>query len=138
MADDEDLEADYGPSPSQAQLAIMQVVWERGEATVADVWKTLAEARPVARNTIQTMMTRLEEKGWLQSKTEGRAFLYRAARTREQVLGGMVKRLLDSAFGGSAEGLILTLLKERGVSQDEAKRIRKMIDGVKKTQRSDE
>ena len=137
MADDEEVGGVDGASPSQAQLAIMQIVWDRGEATVADVWKTLAEVRPVARNTIQTMMTRLEEKGWLKSRAEGRAFLYRAVRPREQVLGGMVKRLLDSAFGGSAEGLILTLLKERGVSPDEAKRIRKMIDGARKTERSD-
>ena len=115
----------------------MQVVWDRGEATVAEVWKALSAARPVARNTIQTMMTRLEEKGWLHSRAEGRAFHYRAARTREEVLGGMVKRLVDSAFGGSAEGLILTLLKERGVSPDEAKRIRKMIDGARKPERSD-
>ena len=60
------------------------------------------------------MMTRLEEKGWLRCSTEGHAFRYQAARTREQVLGGMVKRLLDSAFGGSAEGLILTLSKSAG------------------------
>ena len=49
----------------------------------------------------------------------------------------MVKRLVDSAFGGSAEGLILTLLKERGVSPEEAKRIRKMIDGARKPERGD-
>jgi len=137
MADDGGVEAADAAAPSRAQLAIMQVVWDRGEATVAEVWKTLSGARPVARNTIQTMMTRLEEKGWLHSRAEGRAFLFRATRTREEVLGGMVKRLVDSAFGGSAEGLILTLLKERGVSPDEAKRIRKMIDGARKTERSD-
>jgi len=140
MADDEkaETEDEYGPSPSEAQLAIMQVVWDRGEATVGEVWKTLAAERPVARNTIQTMMTRLEERGWLRCSTEGRAFRYRAALSRERVLGGMVKRLLDSAFGGSAEGLILTLLKERGVSQDEAKRIRKIIDKARKTEGSDQ
>ena len=137
MADDEAESGADAPAPSRAQLAIMQEVWDRGEATVAEVWKALSGARPVARNTIQTMMTRLEEKGWLHSRAEGRAFLYRAAKTREEVLGGMVRRLVDSAFGGSAEGLILTLLKERGVSADEAKRIRKMIDGARKAGRSD-
>ena len=51
MAGEEEVEekSDYGPSPSQAQLAIMQVVWDRGEVTVGEVWKTLAEVRPVAR-----------------------------------------------------------------------------------------
>ena len=117
---------------TEAQLAIMRAVWDRGEATVADVREALAVDRPLARNTVQTMMTRLEEKGWLRRTAEGRAFRYAAAQPRERVLGGLVRRLLDSAFGGSAEGLIMTLLTERGVSRDEAKRIRKMIDEARR------
>ncbi|WP_165252077.1 BlaI/MecI/CopY family transcriptional regulator [Paludisphaera soli] len=131
-----DDEADgQAPALSEAQLAIMRVVWDRGEATVAEVWKALAAERTLARNTVLTMMTRLEEKGWLRRTAEGRAFRYAAAQPREQVLGGLVGRLLDTAFGGSTEGLILTLLKERGVSRDEAKRIRKLIDEARKTEK---
>jgi BlaI family penicillinase repressor len=116
------------PSLSEAQLEIMNVVWDRGEATVAEVWRTLSARRQVARNTVQTMMTRLEEKGWLRSRSEGNAFRFAAARPREATLGTMVRRLVDTAFGGSAEGLILALLDGRGVSRAEADRIREMID----------
>ncbi len=116
------------PPLSEAQMEIMNVVWEQGEATVSTVWKSLAARRPVARNTVQTMMVRLEEKGWLRCSNEGHAFRYRAAKPRDDFLGGMVEHLVDSAFGGSAEGLVLALLNGRGVTPEEVRRIRRMID----------
>jgi BlaI family transcriptional regulator, penicillinase repressor len=116
------------PPLSEAQLEIMNVVWERGEATVAEVWKALAGRRRVARNTVQTLMARLEEKGWLLCQAEGHAFRYRAAAPREATLGALVRKLVDTAFAGSAEGLVVALLDGRGVSKDEAERIRAMID----------
>jgi BlaI family penicillinase repressor len=124
------------PPLSQAQLEIMNVVWEQGEATVSTVWKALAAQRPVARNTVQTMMVRLEEKGWLRCSTAGHAFRYQAAKPREEVLGGMVQRLVDSAFGGSAEGLVLALLHGRGVTPAEVQRIRRMIDQADKEKKT--
>src|SRR5436305_1271192 len=126
-------EPEGGRSPlSEAQLEIMNLVWDRGEVTVAEVWKALAARRKVARNTVQTMMVRLEEKGWLTSQTEEHAFRYRAAVPREAVQGMMVRRLLDSAFGGSAEGLVMALLDGRGISKAEADRVRAMIQGAEK------
>ena len=112
---------------SEAQLEIMNLVWDHGEVTVADVWKALMLRRRVARNTIQTMIVRLEERGWLHCQSEGHAFRYRAAVPREAVQGMMVRRLLDSAFGGSAEGLVLALLEGRGISGAEAQRVCAMI-----------
>ncbi len=121
-----------GPEPlpplSEAQMEIMNVVWDRGEATVADVWKVLSARRRVARSTVLTMLTRLEQKGWLNCDEEGHAFRYRAALPREATLGTMVRRLIDTAFGGSAEGLVMALLHGRGVSKEEARKIKKMID----------
>ena len=121
-------ERDPLPPLSQAQLEIMNVVWDHGNVTVADVWKTLSKHRKVARNTILTMLTRLEEKGWLQRDSEGHAHQYRAALPREATLGSMIKQLVESAFGGSAEGLMLALLQGRGVSKEEAAKLRAMID----------
>jgi BlaI family penicillinase repressor len=121
-------EPDPLPPLSEAQIEIMNVVWERGEVTVADVWKALTARRKVARNTVLTMITRLEEKGWLCRDDAGHAFRYRAAVPREATLGTMIRRLVDTAFGGSAEGLVMALLHDRGVSKEEAKRIRAMID----------
>jgi BlaI family penicillinase repressor len=116
------------PPLSEAQIEIMNVVWDRGEVTVADVWKALSARRKVARNTVLTMISRLEEKGWLLRDDAGHAFRYRAASPREATLGTMIRRLVDTAFGGSAEGLVMALLHGRGVSKEEAARIRAMIE----------
>ena len=115
------------PPLSEAQMEIMNAVWNRGEVTVADVWKALSARRKVARNTVLTMIVRLEEKGWLIRDTSGHAHRYRAAMPREATLGTMIERLVDTAFVGSAEGLVMALLHGRGVSKEEAKRIRAMI-----------
>jgi predicted transcriptional regulator len=123
-----------GQAPlSEAQLEIMNLVWDAGEVTVADVWKALSARRGVARNTVQTMLTRLEERGWLESRADGHAFRYRAAVPRRSVQGILVRRLLDSAFGGSAEGLVLALLEGREISRAEARRIRAMIQKAEQT-----
>ena len=112
---------------SGAQLNIMNLVWDNGEVTVAGVWQVLSKRRTVARNTVQTIMTRLEEKGWLRHRVEGNRFLYSAVPERAGVLKKMVSQLVDTAFGGSAEDMMMALLDSRGVSPDEAARIRKMI-----------
>ncbi len=109
-------------------MDIMGAVWDRGEVTVADVWKAVTARRKVARSTVLTMITRLVDKGWLCCDEEGHAFRYRAAVPREATLGTVVRRLVDTAFGGSAEGLVMALLHGRGVSKEEARRIKKMID----------
>jgi len=120
------------PALSEAQLEIMQIVWERGGATVGEVWKELDARRTLARNTVLTLMDRLVQKGWLSRKPQGQAFQYRATVPRERALGGVVRRLVDTAFGGSAEGLVMTLIDSGGLSADEAARIRKLIDAARR------
>jgi predicted transcriptional regulator len=109
-------------------LEIMRVVWDRGEVAVGEVWGALSQQRPVARNTVQTVITRLAQKGWLKHRKQGRAFVYRAAAPRDATLRGMVRRLVDTVFSGSAEGLVLAMLEGRSLSREEADRIRKLID----------
>jgi predicted transcriptional regulator len=124
------------PPLSEGQIEIMNVVWDHGEVTVAEVWKALCVRRKLARNTVLTMITRLEEKGWLCRDDAGHAFRYRAAVPRDRALRTVVRRLVDTAFGGSAEGLVMALLQGRGVSKDEAARIRAMIDHAEGGKRS--
>jgi predicted transcriptional regulator len=120
------------PALSDGQLEIMQVVWEKGEVTVSEVWETLAARRDVARNTVLTLMDRLEKKGWLSRHADGQTHRYRAAVSRQSTLGDVVHRLVETAFSGSADSLMLALLEGRGVSEDEAKRIRALIDKARK------
>ncbi|SRR5579883_2563586 len=116
------------PALSESQLEIMQLVWGGGEVTVTDVWNVLTQRRQVSRNTVLTLMDRLEKKGWLKRRADGQTHYYTAAVPRATTLGQLVHRLVDAAFVGSAEGLVLALLEGRGVSDEEARRIRQLID----------
>lgn len=118
---------------SAAQLQIMQIVWTRGEVGVAEIWQELSARRAVARNTVQTTLSRLQAKGWLKHRQVGNAFLYSAAQPRRRVIGRLVARLVESAFGGSPSGLVLSLLEEGRLSHDETRRIREMIDAAEKS-----
>jgi BlaI family penicillinase repressor len=123
------------PVPLSArQLEIMNIIWARGKATVAEVWEEMAAKHNLARNTVQTLMTRLEEKGWLGRVDEGQAFRYFARRRREATLREMVEQMVDLAFAGSADSLVMALLEGRGVSADEAERIRAMIAQAERSQ----
>ena len=113
---------------SRGQLEIMNQFWDRGELGVAEVWKLLGQRRRIARNTVQTTLTRLAEKGWLHVRSEGNAYLFRAARPRNSVVRGMVGQLIDTVFEGSTSRLIATMLENRRISTEEAERIRELID----------
>ena len=116
------------PPLSEGQLEIVQIVWDHGEVTVGDVWRALTKRRPVSRNTISTMITRLEEKGWLRQRVKAGSNYYSAAYPREKVLARLVRRFVDAAFRGSAEGLVLALLEGGRLSSEEVERIRAMLE----------
>ncbi len=121
--------ADSSPL-TDAQREIMEIVWESGEVTVSEVRHALAQRRELARNTVQTMIVRLEERGWLKHREEGRAFVYSAKRPRTVSLGAKVAQMVDRLFAGSPEEMVTALIEYRGLSPDEAKRIRDMIEQV--------
>lgn len=125
------------PPLSAAQLEIMNVVWDRREVTISEVWQELCRQRKVARATVQTVIGRLEEKGWLRHRNVGQAFFYSAVYSRDATQSRLVNDLVDAAFDGSVEGLVWALLKGRGVSPEESMRIQKMINEAarKKAQR---
>jgi BlaI family penicillinase repressor len=112
------------------QLEIMNLFWEHGELGVAQVWQMLSSQRAIARNTVQTTLKRLADKGWLQARAQGNAFYFRAARPQKTTLRGMLGQLLDGAFGGSPSGLVMALMESRRISPAEAQRIRELIDGM--------
>ncbi len=113
---------------TETQREIMEIVWQRGEVTVSQVRQALAKKRRVARNTVQTMIVRLEEKGWLRHREQGRTFIYSAARPQTTSLGAKVVQLVDRFFAGSPEDMVTALIEYRGLSPAEAERIRTMID----------
>ena len=126
------------PPLSEAQTEIMNLVWEHDEVTLALLCDGLAPRRDLARNTVQTQLTRLVEKGWLRHRSEGKAFYYRATVPREKAQLRVVERLVETVFGGSAEGLVFTLLGGRKLSKAEADRIRALIEKAETSAESTE
>jgi BlaI family penicillinase repressor len=106
----------------------MNLFWEQGELGVAQVWGLLSARRKVARNTVQTTLTRLVERGGLKARVEANAFYVRSARPRRSTLRGILSQLVDTVFAGSATGLVMALLEDRRLSPEEAQRIRELID----------
>ncbi len=113
---------------TEVQREIMEIVWQHGPISVSEVHEQIAQRREVARNTVQTLMVRLEEKGWLTHVEEGRRFMYTAAKPRSKSLGARVAQLIDGLFGGSAEQMVNALIEYRGLSETELQNIRHMID----------
>ena len=93
------------------ELSIMQVIWTRGESSVADVQNELASS--FAYTTVQTMLNSLEKKGKLKRRMVGRAFVYSAMVSESAAVGQGVRDLIDRMFGGSAEELVMSLLRNR-------------------------
>ncbi len=110
-----------------AQLELMQLVWERGEVSASDAHEALAARRPVAPTTVMTLLQRLERRGWLVHRVEGRAHVYRAAKDKQRSVGAILRRLRDVAFGGSIESLVASLLDAGDVSADEIRRLKKRL-----------
>jgi BlaI family transcriptional regulator, penicillinase repressor len=115
------------PTLSETQLEIMNIIWEHEECSVAAVWNVLKDRRGVSRNTIHTLIVRLEEKGWLTHREGSNGFFYTATVSRGEVQRSSIETLIDTVFNGSAESLVLTLLDGGPVSKAEAERIRQLI-----------
>ena len=104
----------------------MKVVWDLESATVRDVYEALLKRRKVAYTTVMTMMNILEEKGYLKKKQADRAYLYRPAQPKRQVIGAMVKDFVNRVFNGSAEPLLVHLVEEHGLSEKDLEEIARL------------
>lgn len=112
---------------AELQLAIMQVLWERGEATVAEVRLALQPGRQLAHTTVGTMLAKMEEKGQVAHRSDGRVNIYRARIKQEQVSRTMVSQLAERLFAGDVTEMMCHLLDGSNVSRDELARLKKLI-----------
>ena len=113
------------------QLQIMQVLWERELARVSDVHDALGADR-FAYTTIATMLRKMEDRGLVKHKTEGRKFLYRSAIGPQTVTRRLTTDLLDRVFAGSLADMMSHLLTSRDISEDELRRLENLISERKK------
>jgi BlaI family transcriptional regulator, penicillinase repressor len=109
------------------QLIIMQVLWQRGEATVAEVREALRATRPLAHTTIGTMLAKMERKGQVSHRCDGRVNVYRATVQREKVSRSMVADLAERLFAGDVTQLVSHLLDGCEVSPEELARLKALI-----------
>lgn len=119
------------PELSPSQREIMEIVWSRGEVSARQVREELAGQRDLARNTVRTLLERMEAKGWLTHRIDGRTHLYSALRPREATVRDKVRELIDSVCGGSPVTLLTAMLDDRALSDQEIDRIRRMLSEAK-------
>ena len=114
------------------QLKIMKVLWERGEASVAEIHRAVGKPRDLAYTTIATMLRKMEVRGLVAHRTEGRIFVYRAVVDAASVTQNMSAHLLDRLFAGSLADMVCHLLSTREISREELAKIEKLIADRKK------
>ena len=109
------------------QLAIMRVLWNHGQATVAEVHEALEPERGLALTTIATMLTKMEKKGVVDHHAEGRRFIYRPLVSESQVRRSMVADLTSQLFRGDVTALVNHLLSEYEIDDRELTQLRELI-----------
>jgi len=114
------------PTFTDRELDVMAILWERGPSTVAEVRERLPD--PLAHNTVLTVLTVLEDKGYVTHTEEGKAHRFRALVKRETAGATATSRVVEKLFGGSTERLITHLVTERSVTADELRRLRRLLD----------
>jgi BlaI family penicillinase repressor len=113
---------------SPAETEILRLVWQLGVATVQQIHEALPTNRKVAYKTVQTLLRRLEEKGYLTHKTEGKAHVFCPAVKREAVIKRTVLDFLDRLFGGDPRPLMQFLAREGRIDAEDVEELRKLID----------
>lgn len=110
------------------ELEIMKVVWNRQPVTVRDVYEVLLRRRQIAYTTVMTMMNVLETKKYLKKRMEDRAYVYQPTRPRSHVIKAMVREFVDRVFDGSAQPLLVQLVKDRRLSKKELEDLARTIE----------
>jgi predicted transcriptional regulator len=113
-----------------AELRLMKVLWTRGESAVSDMVAATADDGPLAYTSVLTTIRILEQKGYVEHRQEGRAFLYNACIGEEEASRSEVRHVLQRFFGNSRERLLLSLLGDDEISPDELRRLKEAIAAV--------
>ena len=115
------------------QLKIMKFLWERGDATVAEVHQAITRERGLAYTTVATMLRKMEGRRLVKHRVEGRSFVYRPAVAADAVTRSMADHLIDRLFEGSMADLVGHLLSHREVSREELSKLELLIAKRKKS-----
>jgi len=118
--------------PTDQELEILKVIWQRGQATVREVYQDLLKQRKIAYTTVLTMMGILERKGHLKKTAGERAYVFSPAQPQAQVVDGMVKEFVKRVFNGSPKPLLVHLVGDRELSPSELDEIENLVKNRRK------
>lgn len=122
------------PSPeriSEAEYAVMEVLWDHHPASASDVSDVIAEKRGWSLATVKTLLGRLVQKGAIATRPDGRRYLYSPLIERSEYVGGESRRLVDRLFGGSAAGLFAHLAEQEALTEDDLAKIETLLKELK-------
>ena len=119
------------PTLTEAELRLMEVLWDKGPATVQQVLDGLPEEAPLAYNSVLTTIRILEKKGYVRHAKDGRAHVYTPLVERKEATRSEIRHLVSRFFGNSHELLVLNILEDQNVDARELDRLRKMLEGGK-------
>ena len=120
---------------SDLQLAIMRVLWDKGEASAAQVQQTLDRTRKLAITTVSTLLVRLEKKGVVGHRSEGRPFVYRPRVSEMEMRRRTISSVIRNLFRGNPSEVVGQILSERDIDADDLARMKKLIQDAKITER---
>ena len=126
------------PKPTDAELAILRVLWKRGPSTVRDVTDALWDERGTGYTTALKLLQIMHDKGLVRRDDSQRTHVYAAVAAAQSTKQQLVQDLLDKAFGGSAQQLVLQALSSRKASPAELAEIRKLLDEIELKSKSTE
>jgi len=118
-------------SPTERELEILKILWQRGEATVRQVYEEMQANSPIVQNTVQAFLRTMEEKGLVTHRVEGRSFVYSPIHRREQTSRHLVHKLLDRVYDGAIDQLVASLLSVRKPTDEELRRLQELVDSAK-------
>ena len=112
---------------TEAELRLMKILWQRGESAVNDLVAAMPDGETLAYNSVLTTIRILEQKGYVEHRQEGRAFVYRPCVQEDEASRSEVRHLMGRFFGNSRERLLLSLLGDDEISADELQRLKDAI-----------
>ena len=120
------------PRPTDTELAILRVLWRRGPSTVREVMEELNRVQETGYTTVLKMLQIMTEKGLVQREEAGRQHVYEPTRSEDSTQQQLVRHLLDRAFGGSAQKLVLQALAAKPAAPEELAAIRQLLNQIEK------
>lgn len=119
------------PKPTEVELELLRVLWDKNEATVREIYEVINEQRPMGYTTVLKMLQIMTEKGLVERTEFGKAHMYRAAASQDQTQSQMLRDLSDRLFAGSAAQLAMHALAMEPATAEELQEIRRLIQQKK-------